>query len=155
MPAHRKLQDHAVCVMHKRSHKLKIQQLKSLSLSLICNSMFGDPGEQPDNLFMCSTISPHLLPACRIFSFMNADSCLLDVCDRVSDRKSVCCTSVNPPFWSHEAPAGFIDESLLPADAGSYKLVHTPVCLTATKRGPVCKNEVMLRYSQKQVGSTD
>lgn len=46
--------------------------------------------------------------------------------DRKSDRDGV-----NPPLWSHEAPAGSVDVSLLPADAGSSKLAQTPVCLAA------------------------
>lgn len=86
--------------------------------------VFGNPGEKTDNLFTCY-ISTRFLPACHILVFMNADSCLLDVC-AVSWQGYltgiVCATQVQtPPFWSHEAPARSIDASLLPADAGSQQ----------------------------------
>lgn len=86
--------------------------------------VFTYSDEQQNRRTPCSRV----LPVCiwHLRMQIHVHLMLLPSLDRKSDRDSV-----NLPLWSHEAPVGSVDVSLLLADAGSSKLAQTPVCLTA------------------------
>ena len=94
-----------------------------------------------NRLTTCSLVTPaHSSSVISPYLRMQIPVCLTSAPspDRVSDRNSVCCTSVSPsPLWSHEAPAGSVDESPSPADAGNGKLALTAVCLVVANREAV------------------